>query len=82
MPDALYRRARIRAAERGTSLRALVVTAVEDHLDREDRAPADLPRRDRFRTDGRGWPVLRRAPGDTRVVTDELVNRLRDEQGV
>jgi hypothetical protein len=32
--------------------------------------------------DDHGWPVLRRAADDTRVVTNELVERLREDEGV
>ena len=32
-----------------------------------------LPRRERFEVDERGWPVLKRSPGDTTVITDEFV---------
>ena len=38
LPDALYRRAKIRAAERGTSLRALLAESLEAHL-LEQQAP-------------------------------------------
>lgn len=82
VPEALYRRAKIRAAEEGTTLRALLLTSLAASLDRRP-SPADaLPRRERFEVDDRGWPVLKRAPGDATVITDELVNRLRAREGV
>lgn len=80
IPDALYRQARIRAAEEGTTLRALLVSALAEALVRPVPAAEALPRRERFDVDG--WPVLKRAPGDTTVITDELVNRLRALEGV
>jgi len=82
LPDALYRRARIAAAERSTTLRALVIEALEGELSGRKGARDELPARDRFEVDASGWPVLKRGAGDTRVITEELINRLRDEEGV
>ena len=82
LPDTLYRRAKIRAAERGTTLRALLVESLDEHLSRQDGGSMELTKRDRFARDDRGWPVLRPSAGDTRVITDDFVNRLRDEEGV
>ena len=82
LPDALYRRAKIRAAERGTTLRTLLTESLEAHL-LEQRAPGpELPRRDRFRTDERGWPILQRSASDRRGITDDFINQLREEEGV
>ncbi len=82
LPDALYRRAKIRAAERGTTLRALLTESLEVHLLQPAGPDPELPQRDRIRTDERGWPILQRAPGDTRVITDDFINQLREEEGV
>lgn len=82
LPDTLYRRARIRAAERGTTLRAMLIEALEESLEKRDASPLELPRRDRFSVDERGWPVLKRKPSDDQVITEELINRLRDQEGV
>ncbi|MDD9987600.1 MAG: hypothetical protein OXQ31_15100 [Spirochaetaceae bacterium] len=82
LPDGLYRRAKIRAAERGTTLRSLLMESLEVYL-LEPAAPGpELPQRDRIRTDERGWPILQRAPDDTRVITDDFINHLREEEGV
>jgi hypothetical protein len=82
IPDALYRQAKIRAAEEGTTLRALLLHSLAESLTRS-AAPAEaLARRERFEVDERGWPVLKRVPGDTTIVTDELVNQLRALEGV
>ena len=41
LPDALYRRAKIRAAERGTTLRALLTESLEAHLlEQQSRVPS------------------------------------------
>ncbi|MCY4636414.1 MAG: hypothetical protein OXG04_18235 [Acidobacteria bacterium] len=53
-----------------------------ESLVRPAPAAGALPRRERFEVDERGWPVLERAPGDTTVITDELVNRLREREGI
>jgi hypothetical protein len=82
LPDSLYKRARIRAAERGTTLRAVLIESLEQNLAQQPGARVSLPSRDRFRLDEHGWPVLRRDVLDTRVVTQELVERLREEEGV
>ncbi len=82
IPDALYRQAKIRAAEEGTTLRALLLNSLAESLVRPAPAAEALPRRDRFEVDALGWPVLKRAPGDTTVITDELVNRLRELEGI
>ena len=82
IPDPLYRRAKIRAAEEGTTLRALLVNSLAEVLVRPASNAEALPDRERFEVDEQGWPVLKRAPGDTTVITDDLVNRLRELEGV
>jgi len=82
LPDSLYRKARICAAERGTTLRAILIESLEQGLRTEDESPPQLPTRERFQPDNRGWPILRPSPGDTRVITNELIDQLREEEGV
>ena len=82
IPDALYRQAKIRAAEQGTTLRALLGNSLAESLVRPALPAEVLPGRERFEIDERGWPVLKREPGDTTVITDELVNRLPELEGV
>ena len=82
IPDALYRQAKIRAAKEGTTLRALLLNSLAESLVRPASAAEALPRRERFEVDERGWPVLKREPGDSTVITDEFVNRLRAFEGV
>ena len=53
IPDALYRRAKIRAAEEGTTLRALLLTSLAVSLDRFATPAEALARRDRFEVDDR-----------------------------
>lgn len=82
LPDALYRRAEIRATERGTTLRALLVESLRVHLLDHAAAGPELPQRDRFSTDEHGWPILQRSAADTGVITDGFINQLREEEGV
>jgi hypothetical protein len=82
LPEALYRRARIRAAESGTTMRELLIESLEAALSGRRKQPPAPPTRDRFTLDDRGWPVLRPLPGDERVITDEFIDRLREEEGV
>ena len=81
LPDALYRRAKIRAAESGTTLRAWLTESLEAHLLEQTPDP-ELSQRGRFRTDERGWPILQRSEGASRVITDDFINKLREEEGV
>ena len=82
LPDGLYRRAKIRAAERGTTLRSLLMESLEVYLLEPAARDPELPQRDRIRTDERGWPILQRSAGDTPVITDDFINQLREEEGV
>ena len=82
LPDALYRRARRRAAERGTTLPAWLIESLEVHLLEPAAPDLELPRRDRIRTDEGGWPILQRSTSDTRVITDGFINRIREQEGV
>ena len=82
LPDALYRLAKVRAAERGTTLRALLVESLQMHLLDHPAPKPELPQRDRIRTDDRGWPILQRSAGDIPVITDDFINQLRQAEGV
>lgn len=41
-----------------------------------------VPCRDRYEIDEAGWPVLKRQPGDTTVITNDFINQLREEEGI
>ena len=87
VPDTLYRRLKIRAAESGVTIRHLVVQGIERELGGDidltsgGSPPDDDHDRHSF-VDERGWPVLKRPPGDRTVITDAFVNRLREDEGV
>jgi hypothetical protein len=85
IPDTLYRKAKIRAAERGMTLRTLVVKSLEDELSLAKYAATktqDLPPVRHSELDESGWPVLKRRLGDTTVITNEFINKLREEEGI
>ena len=83
LPDPLFRRAKIVAAQRGTTLRGLVIeglqsvtvggaAAASPALTTEETSVAMVGKH--------GLPVLRRSGGAARAkVTRALVDRIRDE---
>ncbi|MFW5843131.1 MAG: hypothetical protein ACOCW6_04345 [Spirochaetota bacterium] len=87
LPDALYRRLKIRAAESGVTIRHLVVQGIERELgggsdSNTDVSYAEGDQERHSYVDERGWPVLKRRADDRTVITNEFVNRLREEEGV
>jgi hypothetical protein len=84
IPDTLYRRAKVRAAEDSITLKDLVVTALEHELRRSKEGPLPCAGEAsaHYAIDSCGWPVLKRDPKDATVVTEELVGKLREEEGV
>ncbi len=87
LPDVLYRRLKVRAAESDVTIRELVIHGIERELAGEEQRPMggqnkqDARERHSY-TDDKGWPVLKRPASQQTVVTNEFVNRLREEQGV
>lgn len=78
IPDALYRRAKIRAAQQGTSLRQLVLDSLEQSLGLKP-GPKETKHVE-FKVNEIGFPVYcRRGKG---IVTDDFVNELREQEGV
>lgn len=87
LPDALYRRLKIRAAESGVTIRHLLVQGIERELGGGTDTTPDVSHdeRDEERhsyVDEQGWQVLKRDEEDRTVITNEFVNRLREEEGV
>ena len=73
IPDAVFRKAKARAAERGISLREFVTTALVDKLQRREAVPV----RD-------SWPRLAKAdPEETKriqsIIDDEFSSVDRDD---
>jgi plasmid stability protein len=86
LPDDLYKSVKVRAAQEGRTVREIVVEGIRLrlHFDQETRHAPDLSVREsrHFYVDEEGWPVLKRTPDDTRTVTDEMINELREQEGV
>ena len=76
LPDALLRRAKIAAAQMDTTLKDLMTRALEREL---AGLAADQPGAPTHVVDEDGLPCL---PRRGAVVTDPLVNQLREEQGI
>lgn len=77
IPDALYRRAKIRAAERGVTLKAILVESLVNGLSGPGAAePAGFD----FVVNESGVPIIPKRPGV--VITNEMINRIREEEGI
>jgi hypothetical protein len=83
LPDALLHQAKVAAARRRTTLKNLVVEGLElvIHAPSSVRSPASMPPQDEpfFEMDTYGVSVLKRR-GVT--VTDKLIERIREEEGI
>jgi hypothetical protein len=82
LPDTLLHRAKVTAARRRTTLKHLVVEGLELVMQSPSgsRVPTTtIPSDPFFETDAYGVPVLKRR-GVT--VTDKLIEKLREEEGI
>jgi hypothetical protein len=78
LPDDLLIEAKATAARRRITLRELFTRALE-----RDLRPGSAPRADdHFLIDEDGWPVLKRDPESTVVVTSAFVRELMDKEGI
>jgi hypothetical protein len=75
MPDALFRRAKAAAAERGTSLRELVTEAVSEKLDRDAGAGIRRPWEKAFG----GLKSLRQENRRIEAIIDEEFERIEPD---
>ena len=82
LPDALFHRAKVLAAQRRTTLKQLIVEGLE-HVTAatSTRLPADLTDEEKqfLEIDPYGIPVLKKRDV---VVTNEMVNQMREELGI
>jgi hypothetical protein len=78
IPEALYRRAKVKAAQQGTTLKQLVLDALVRSL--EPRPTPPRSEEAAFDLNEIGFPVFRRRGKG--VVTNELVNQLREQEGI
>ena len=76
LPDALLIEAKATAARQRITLKKLFTRALRR------AAPPAPSTSGRFTIDKYGWPVLNREPDCGIVITDEFVNRLREEEGI
>lgn len=74
LPDALLRQAKILAARRGTTLKAMLSHALEREISGSDKGAPAI-----FEVDADGLPRL---PSRGARVTRELVGRLLEEEGL
>lgn len=85
IPDSLYRRVKIKAFERGSSVKELMINGLMHELDGLERppAPVTLAKEEKgvYAINDLGFVVLKPSPGKKRV-TDALVNQLREKEGV
>lgn len=82
LPDALFHRAKVLAAQRKTTLKQLVVEGLERvTAGPAPTASAKLTREQKryFAIDADGVPVLKKR---TDGISNDMVNRMRDELGI
>ena len=82
LPSDLLRRAEMAAAQRHTTVKQLVIEAVEKLLDSPPPAtPVQLTpvQAEIFEIDAYGIPVLKKRG---RVMTNEMINQMREELGI
>jgi len=95
IPSALYRRVKLRAAMQGLTIREFLIACLQRGLEEEVpvsqpgtglpepiSAALDSVEPDpdvTFQFDKDGWPVLLRSADDRTVVTQELVDQIRDQ---
>jgi hypothetical protein len=82
LPDALFYRAKAVATRRRTTLKSLVIQGLEKTLGEPaegEPAPLTAEEREFLEIDSYGVPVLSRSKEKRKVVTEDLVNRMREE---
>ncbi len=82
IPEPLYRKAKVRAAQQGVTLREIVLAALEKDFDPAGGLPSRAADEPHFEIDELGLPRLRRSKGDTTVVTEAFLNQLREQEGI
>lgn len=88
IPDDLYRKAKIAAAESGQTLRDLVLAGLAERLIRRRKKTTKASSSkikdadDIYETNEMGFLVLKRKPGDKTIITNEFINQMREELGI
>jgi hypothetical protein len=85
IPDHLYRQVKIRAFERGTSLRDMMISSLRREIE-EINPPVSSPSLAReekavYTTDELGFVLLKRS-GRKQKIKDAFINELRNKEGV
>ncbi|WP_241548308.1 antitoxin [Leptospira yasudae] len=78
MPDTLFKKAKIKAAERGISMKALVIESLAHTLEMEE-AVRKKDAEKGFAANHHGWPVLSKKKGVK--VTETIINNIKEEIG-
>ncbi len=82
IPEPLYRKAKVKAAVQGVTLREIVLAALEKDIDPAARFAGRAEDEPHFDIDELGLPRLRRAKDDPAVVTEAFLNQLREQEGI
>ena len=78
LPDQLFAEAKATAALRRVTLKELFTRALE----KEIHPPAAPAEDSHFTIDEYGWPILNRETDCGVVITQELIDRIREEEGI
>lgn len=76
IPDTLLKKAKIKAAERGISMKALVIEALEHTFEMEEVIRRKEAKKG-FAVNHHGWPVLSKKKGVK--VTETIINQIKEE---
>lgn len=82
LPDALFHRAKVVAAQRNTTLKQLMVDALEKEMtEPAPIKPIELTpeQQEIYEICDMGYPVLKKR---NVVVTNEMINQMREELGI
>lgn len=83
IPEPLYSLTKVKAEQEGVTLSAVILAALENYLGRQRRPIASRqPGEVHFDVDDLGLPRLRRAKDDNCVITEDFLNRLREQEGI
>lgn len=81
IPEHLYRRVKVKAAQEGVTLRELLLSAIVRGL--QPQSPVErTDSTEHFEIDELGIPLLKRTTGDKAVITEDFLNHLREQEGI
>ncbi|MCW1922262.1 hypothetical protein OKA05_06835 [Luteolibacter arcticus] len=82
LPESLHCKATALANQQGVTLDEVVVAVLEKGLDPNAGTPKRRAGEPHFDIDDLGLPRLRCVPGDPTVVTEALLNQLREQERI